>query len=274
MSRRNRNRNRSNSSINIVFLDSALLKRDFSYQRPVRMEKVNKIVSEFDPLLVNTLKVSLRDGNYYVFDGSHTLEALRIVKGTEHFPVECRLFKGLTYEKEAELFALQNGRATRIGVPFKIRALAVAGDEDVNAFLDATRDCGFEINPGMKSSKQGTIAAVSKAYSLYGSMGEETYKRMLHLLKGAWLGESWSVSNNMLGGMALFLKTFGDKVKEDRFIKKMGITSSVQVKKEASKVQGTTVAFQYALALARLYNTGGGRGALKVAKLSSESMEG
>ncbi len=274
MSRRNRNRNRSNNSIAVVHLDSAVLERDYSYQRPVRMEKVNKIISEYDPLLVNTLKVSLRDGHYYVFDGSHTLEALRIIKGTEHFMVECRLFKGLTYEKEAELFAMQNGEATRVGVPYKIRALAAAGDEGVNAFLEATRECGYEINPGVKSGKQGTIAAVSKAYSLYESMGEEEYKRMLHLLKEAWQGESWSVSNNMLSGMALFLKIFADKVNDERFSKKLGAASSIQVKKEASKVQGAAVAFQYALALTRLYNSGGGRGALKVSKLSSEWMEG
>ena len=81
-------RNRKHNNTNTVYLDSALLERDFSYQRPVRMEKVSKIVAEFDPLLVNTLKVSLRNGHYYVFDGSHTLEALKIVKGKEHFPVE------------------------------------------------------------------------------------------------------------------------------------------------------------------------------------------
>ena len=59
MSRRNRRHN--NQSIATVYLDSASLERDFSYQRPVRMERVNKILAEFDPLLVNTLKVSLRE---------------------------------------------------------------------------------------------------------------------------------------------------------------------------------------------------------------------
>ena len=173
MSRRNKKRN-----TNTVYLDSGILERDFSYQRPVRMEKVNKIVAEFNPLKVNTLKVSLRDGHYYVFDGSHTLEVLKIVKGKEHFPVECKLYRGLTYEMEAELFAAQDDGATRVGVPFKIRALAAAGDEEINSFLEATRSCGYEINPGEKSSRRGNILAVSKAYALYKSMGDRKSTRL------------------------------------------------------------------------------------------------
>ena len=272
MSKRNRNRNHNN--INLVYLDSAVLERDFSYQRPVRMEKVNKIVTEFDPLLVNTLKVSLRDGHYYVFDGSHTLEALRIVKTKEHFPVECRLYKGLTYEREAELFALQNGVATRVGVPYKIRALAAAGDEGINAFLDATRVCGFEINPGEKSSKRGNILAVSKAYSLYKSMGDDGYKKMLTLIKSAWHGECWSVSQNMLSGMALMIRTFGDKVTVDRFSKKLGGVSFNLIQKEASKLQSVPVAYQFAVALTKLYNSGGAKGTLPISKLTMAMVEG
>ena len=70
MSKRNRNRNHNN--INVVYLDSAVLERDFSYQRPVRMEKVNKIVTEFDPLLVNTLKVSHLETDYGYGGGLRT----------------------------------------------------------------------------------------------------------------------------------------------------------------------------------------------------------
>lgn len=269
MSRKNRNRRNTNT----VYLDSALLERDFSYQRPVRMEKVNKIVAEFNPLKVNTLKVSLRDGHYYVFDGSHTLEALKIVKGKDHFPVECRLYRGLTYEMEAELFASQDDGATRVGVPFKIRALAAAGDEEVNAFLGATRDCGFEINPGEKSSKRGNILAVSKAFALYKSLGEENYKRMLDMVKSAWHGECWSVSQNMLSGMALLLKTFGDKVTMDRFSRKLGGVSALEIQREASKAQNVPVAYQYAFALTRLYNRGGAKGTLSISKLTMAMVE-
>lgn len=272
MSRRNRRHN--NQSIATVYLDSASLERDFSYQRPVRMERVNKILAEFDPLLVNTLKVSLRDGHYYVFDGSHTLEVLKIVNAKEHFPVECKLYKGLTYEKEAELFAAQDDGSTRVGVPYKIRALAAAGNEEVNSFLEATRSCGFEINPGEKINKRGNILAVSKAYSIFQSLGEDDYKRVLTLVNSAWHGECWSVSQNMLSGMALLIKIFGNKVTLDRYSKKLGGVSHTEVQREASKVQNVPVAYQYAFALARIYNRGGAKGTLPISKLTMAMVAG
>lgn len=68
-------------------LSSARLELDYTYQRPTEPERVRSIVSQFDPALVNLLKVSVRDGHYYVFDGGHTLAALRMVNGKKDFPV-------------------------------------------------------------------------------------------------------------------------------------------------------------------------------------------
>ena len=50
-------------------LPSTLLVTDPKYQRPLEMGRVRRIVEKFDPGLVNILKVSHRDGKYYVFDG-------------------------------------------------------------------------------------------------------------------------------------------------------------------------------------------------------------
>lgn len=84
-------------------LNSSRLELDYSYQRPTEPERVRSIVSQFDPALVNLLKVSARDGHYYVFDGGHTLAALRTINGNKDFPVLCKIYYGLTYEEEAIL---------------------------------------------------------------------------------------------------------------------------------------------------------------------------
>ena len=54
-------------------LSSAILETDASYQRPIDAKRVEHIVANYDWRLVNALKVSHRDGHYYVFDGAHTL---------------------------------------------------------------------------------------------------------------------------------------------------------------------------------------------------------
>ena len=261
------------SNNSTVFLDSAILERDFSYQRPVRMTKVNKIVSGFNPDVVNALKVSLRDGHYYVFDGSHTLEALKKINGKESFPVECKLFTGLTYEREAELFALQNGEATRVSVTYKIRALAASHDAETTGFIEATREGGFEMTPGRTTAKPGYIIAVAKAQELYKAIGREAYVTMLQLIKEAWNGESWSVSQYMLGGMGIFIKTFGTKINAKRFVKKLRCVSCPEIQKEASKFQNVPAAHKYACAIVRFYNKSGGNGTLLISELNAALTE-
>ena len=61
-------------------LPSIMLESDTSYQRPIDLKRVQRIVENFDARLVNPLKVSGRDGHYYVFDGAHTLAALKEIK--------------------------------------------------------------------------------------------------------------------------------------------------------------------------------------------------
>ena len=78
----------------------------------------------------------------------------------------------------------------------------------------------------------------------------------------------------MLSGLALVLKTFGDKVTIDRFSKKLGGVSFNLIQREASKAQGVPVAYQYALALTKLYNSGGAKGTLPISKLSMAIVEG
>ena len=45
------------------------------YQREFDERKVKRIVDNFDERIANEPKLSYRDGNYYVFDGQHTIAA-------------------------------------------------------------------------------------------------------------------------------------------------------------------------------------------------------
>ena len=70
-------------------------------QRMLNSQRVHRIVEGFNPLLVNPIKVSERDGKHYVFDGAHTLAALIEMhrqRGEKDFLVLCRVFHGLKLE--------------------------------------------------------------------------------------------------------------------------------------------------------------------------------
>ena len=66
-------------------MPAAWLETDFSYQRKIDAARVDRIVNSFDPRLANEVKVSFRDGKFYVFDGAHTLSALKRIHGEEAF---------------------------------------------------------------------------------------------------------------------------------------------------------------------------------------------
>ena len=255
------------SAYEVRMLDASLLERDMAYQRPPDEEKIQKIVANFNPKVVNILKVSYRDGHYYVFDGSHTLEVLKRVCGEEGLLVECKVFHRLTQAQEAELFAIQTGESTRVSTVYRVRAEVVAGNEETIAFINATSECGFEINPERSKSKDGRILAVRKARSLYTTLGEDNYKKMLRILRSTWNGEAWSVSQNMLSGIGLLLQVYGDDLDSNRFVRKLSKLSEREMLREASLFTGLPVADKYATAMLKRYNNGGGRGCLAPAPL-------
>ena len=60
------------------------------YQRNLDPDRANRIAENFDPRLLNDPKVSERDGHFYVFDGQHTIEALRILNGNKELSIRIR----------------------------------------------------------------------------------------------------------------------------------------------------------------------------------------
>ena len=92
-----------------VWLNNADLYVNPRIQRKIDPERVRKIASQFSPLVANPIKVSYRDGRYYIFDGMHTRAAIRLLNGSDNFPILCRVYNGLTEEDEARLFAIQFG---------------------------------------------------------------------------------------------------------------------------------------------------------------------
>lgn len=257
---------------NFQYLNAGLLKYA-DYQRGRREAKIESIIKNYNPNLVNPLKVSLRDGQYWVYDGQHTLEAHRKMKGNNDFLIACIVHHGLTYEEEARLFALQDGESTKVGASDQVKALEEAKDEDTIAFLTATRESGFDIIPGRRLSRNGCIAAVAKAKECYKKLGDHEYRHILKLLKDTWDGEKWSVENTILAGMCLLLKTYGAEVDDNRFMKKMAGVDATDINRIAGRYYDLSMPFRYAMAMATIYNKGGAKGTLKLRKLSFQ-MEG
>ena len=87
------------------------------------------------------------------------------------------------------------------------------------------------------------------------------------ILYFTWDGEQWSIKQNMLGGMALFIQTYGDKMDDGKFVAQLQHITDIQIVKEAGKYSEESVAVAYASALVSFYNKGLRAGKLRRALL-------
>ena len=237
-----------------MWLNNAQLQINPRIQRKLSTMRVEKIKKEYSPMIANPIKVSYRDGKFYIFDGMHTRTAMRDLNGTDDFPIFCRVYFGLTEEDEARLFAEQFGFSEPVAMAYRLRALKVAKDETVLAFLKATKDCGFSITLGSSTTVNGHIAAACTAYNAYRDLGAHEYERMMKTLHRTWAGESWSIGRNMLGGMWRFLKMY--PVDADTFVKVFRTVTYNDIRSEALRFSGVTKSGAYATALAEIYERG------------------
>ena len=239
------------------FLTSTVLETDPSYQRRMNAAQVDRIVAEFNPLLVNAVKVSQRDGHFFVFDGAHTLAALRRIHEGKPFMVECKVFSGMTYQEEAELFALQTGTSRTVSFDYKLRAKLAAETPKEKAFLEATEAAGLHLSDVQRSSMRYVIAAKATAQRIFDNYGADLYTDMLRLIVETWDAVEWSLSKPVLNGCAVFLNVYGDEYKRDRFIRKLAYTNADELAAIARRQNVKDQPRQYAMAILELYNKGG-----------------
>lgn len=170
---------------------------------------IQYLVDHFDPVLYTPIKVVYRDGKYFIIDGVQTREALVRIKGSDDFPILCRVFTDLSVEDEARLYTLLHGyNGPSLSFADKLLAMYHAKDTDAVRFVEITRGNGFGVNMDNHHAKKGTISAVYTAFRIYLDLGEQRYGRMLQLIRAVWNGEPWSLTRNILRGMARFMRMY------------------------------------------------------------------
>ena len=126
-------------------INPAAINIDPLYQRELNQGKVNKIAANWNYDLVNEPKLSMRaDGKLYVFNGQHTTAAHVLHEGADT-PIMCKVYRGLTWEEEKELFIEQNGISSDPTTFQKLRALFNAGDKDVRDMVQAAAEAGVQV---------------------------------------------------------------------------------------------------------------------------------
>lgn len=228
------------------------------YQRDLNQASVDKLAKHWDddkllPLLVNRRA----DGSYWVFDGQHRRAAAMKINRPQ---LPCLVWRNLTVEREAELFAFFNSRAAgrQVAIIDQFRARITAQDPDALAVVRAITRAGLNLDTG-KPRKQDAVHAIAACEQVYRKIGEDGLFRALDLLNRAWPGTNDRLTQNFITGVGGFLHKYGARIDSrdiDRFVQRLARVpiNEITVKaRDRSRLQGeylgeamiTVLALQY-----------------------------
>lgn len=193
---------------------------DLTYQRPVDPKRVKKIEAKYDANKVNPIKVSYRENEmkYYVWDGQHTREIEILHNGGKHLPVMCKVYYGMSVEDEAKEFAEQHdGVKTPTKWQF-LKAKLASNDPEVLAFVETIQKCGVTCDFTNGQSKYKLIC-YAQALNAYKECGDKHLAKILRIINKAFEGDKTSYCGEIFGGVDVFLRTYGDEVKEMDLVK-------------------------------------------------------
>lgn len=224
------------------------------YQRPVEMKRVLKIIQKFNPAIVNPIKVSYRDSRFWVFDGQHTLAALKTINNGEDLLVPCRVYENLTYEDEANLFAQQFGDSKDVEIQYRLNALNEAKDVDVLNMCSLVNSLGFAFDFTRKQGAKKIIASAT-LWKIYQKSSQKQFVDILESVRDIWKFNPDSLKKEILGGMYFFFSVYDGEFD----IKKAKVQFSKVPANEILR-DGNICARggdkRYARVLVRIYNKG------------------
>lgn len=225
---------------------------DHLYQRYPDGPRINKILKEFRPELVNAIKVSFRDGKYWVFDGQNTMEVLKAKNKGRDLPVECKVFDNLTWLDECDLFLLQNGYSRAVDMNDKFKARKNRGDKDVVRMCDLAQDLGIWVDFSKKKGKN-KICALTTLNRIYNSVSEEDYTEILSLIRDTWEGDEASYSAEMLKAMYIFVTTYKGQYNRKAFVERCSRVSPTVIIREGKASTDSGFA-KYTRQILKAYN--------------------
>lgn len=216
------------------------------YQRTLSIAHIRRAVENFDLYQINPVKVSRRNGINYVFNGQHTIEIVVAASGSRDTPVWCMVYEDLTYIHEASVFADQQ-KFVKPLKPMETFIAHIEAKEDKYLMIqDLVHSYHLEISG---SRQNGTIAAVGALEYIYDKYGYHVLDKTLRLCVGTWEGEQYSLSANILKGIARMVYAYGDLLRDDIFKDRIGLLSIKQLTRTAKERRPGALGFSEAMVI-------------------------
>lgn len=229
------------------------LRVDERYQRSIKDSQVKRAIGEFNINIINPPKVNRRDdGHYYIMDGDHTVTIWKQKYGNK--PIKCRVYNGLTWKEEAEIFLAQNGVASAVTKKEKLNTRYNMGDTDVCQMVDAAKQCGVGVAFYKASNANGKCNATDAMFEVYKRVGEKTFQDILDVIMQAWGGEKESLYSGFLKGLCKFYELYNGRFTKRALIESLRANSPQYYIREAKNRASGNLAVRYCWTFLKAYN--------------------
>ncbi len=181
-------------------------------QRDLNQARVDKLVAEFDPEQLGTPVVNHRGECFYVIDGQHRFEALKVWlgEGWQSQQVQCEAYEGMSEAEEAEVFLKRNDTLA-VHAFAKFRVAVQAGRSDESAIDTIVRRCGLRIS---QDKRNGAVSAVGTLVRVYRRADPQTLARTLGVIRDAY-GDA-GLESIVIDGLALLCHRYNGELDDAR----------------------------------------------------------
>lgn len=226
-------------------------------QRDMNPGRANQIASNFDLEQIGTPTVNERDGKFYIIDGQHRVEALRLI-GWGDQQIQCWTYSGLTEQEEAEKFLkLNDTLSVSAFSKFKVGVQAGRLEEcDIDRIVRAQ---SLRVS---QDKGNGAISAVSALRRIYRGPGPKALAKTLRIIRDAY-GDA-GMNSSVLTGIGLLCARYDDSIlREDRIVEKLSsahgsVYGLLNKAEQLRRLTGNAKAHCVAAAAVEICNSGRG----------------
>lgn len=224
-------------------------------QRDLNQSRVDHLVSNFDVEQLGAPTVNERDDAFYIIDGQHRIEALRLLDYGQS--VQCWTYTGLSEEEEADRFLKLNDYLVVHAMPrFKV---AVTANRPVETDIDRiVRANGLVVS---QDGVPGGIRAVGTLRRIYNRSDGKTLARTLRIVRDAF-GDA-GMEARVIDGVGLLCQRYNGQLDDAAAIAKLrkvnaGVSGLLNQAEKLRRSTGAQKAHCVAAAAVDAINTGQG----------------
>lgn len=191
-------------------------------QRKFERERAEALLATFDEGKFGIPIVNHRDGHYWIVDGQHRIEALRLFFApSDPGAVDCQVFENLSDSEMAELFLSANRDRKAVPVFTNFMVSCTAEEKEATAIRRMVEANGLKI---ARDSEDGSIRAVSALRKVYDLAGDVVLGQTVRVLRDAGSGSSEWFDSRLIIGIGLALNRYNGKTNQHDLAKRLSAT--------------------------------------------------